>query len=231
VAVEVLADVESVAAAGALRTRSAADEAIEWRGRFRIAVSGGRTPARLYQLLAADSAMRWEFVDLGFADERAVPPGHADSNFRMVTEALAAPLGARAPRIERMAGEAPDLRSAARDCEPWFQEPLDLLLLGVGEDGHVASLFPRSALLAERVRHVEAVFDSPKPPARRLTITPRVIAEARQVLVIATGRDKALAVARALASEGSAAECPARLARGGDWLLDQAAATAWRHAT
>ena len=227
-AVEVCADAEAVAIAGAARVREAAGEAIEWRGRFRIAVSGGRTPARLYQLLAADDGLSWDRVEIGFADERAVPPAHADSNFRLLTEALLAPLGDRAPAVHRLIGEAADLREAALAGAPWFEEPLDLLLLGIGEDGHVASLFPRSALLAERVRRVAAVFDSPKPPARRLTITPRVITEARRVVVIATGREKTLAVAQALAAEGSVAECPARMAREADWLIDRAAATALR---
>jgi 6-phosphogluconolactonase len=121
-----------------------------------------------------------------------------------------------------------DLEAAAREYEPWFAEPVDLLLLGIGEDGHTASLFPGSRLIAERARRVGAVFDSPKPPARRLTITPRVLDEARAVLMLATGADKVGAVTKALAPEGASADCPARLARGGDWLLDRAAAAGLR---
>jgi len=228
VAVEILPGPESVAAAAAGRVRAAAEAALEWRGQFRMLVPGGRTPARLFRLLAAEPSMAWDRIEIGFADERAVPQGHAERNDRQLGEALLEPLGDRAPRIERMMAEWPDLHVAAREYDAWLREPADLVVLGLGEDGHIASLFPRSALLGERARRVAAVFDSPKPPARRLTITPRVLTEARAVLVLATGSEKAIAVARALAKVGNVADCPARLVRDAEWIVERAAATALR---
>lgn len=227
-AAEIHSDPETLAAAVALRVRAAAEEAKEWRGGFRMAVPGGRTPERLFQRLAEDADMAWEGVEIGFTDERAVPPGHEDSNYRVLLERLIRPLGSRAPRVERMLGEWPNLREAARQSEAWFAEPLDLVVLGLGEDGHIASLFPGSALLGERALRVGVVLDSPKPPARRLTVTPRVLTEARAVLVMATGREKAVVVAKALAAAGAVSECPARLVRDAEWWIDRAASTALR---
>jgi 6-phosphogluconolactonase/glucosamine-6-phosphate isomerase/deaminase len=123
-----------------------------------------------------------------------------------------------------MEADAADLEQAARSYESRLEEPLDLLVLGLGEDGHVASLFPGSALLAERVRRVAAVTDSPKPPARRLTLTPRAIGEARALLVLASGSGKAGAVAAAFAANADPARVPAALAREGEWVVDREAA-------
>src|SRR5205823_8567659 len=105
-----------------------------------------------------------------------------------------------------------------------LEQPLDLLLLGIGEDGHIASIFPGSAAVTERSRRVLAVADSPRPPPRRLTVTPRTIDEARGVAVLVTGSSKAAAVAAALDGKGDATPCPARLVRGRDWYLDAVAA-------
>lgn len=212
---------EAVARAAAGRVVGLA-RAIPANRRFRIGLSGGRTPRRLYQLLA--TRLEADRVELLFADERAVPPDSEDSNYRLVQETLLAALPVPAERVHRMRGELADLEVAAREYEPLLEPPLDLLVLGIGEDGHVASLFPGSPLIEERSRRVAAVLDSPKPPARRLTITPRVIVEAGTVMVLAIGAAKAGAVAAALAVAGDPADCPARLARGGEWLLDRAAA-------
>jgi len=227
-AAEVHSDPETLATAVAARVRAAAEEAREWRGSFRMAVPGGRTPERLFQRLAEDAELPWDQVEIGFTDERAVPPESADSNYRLLMERLIRPLGPRAPRVERMPAEWPNLREAARASERWFAEPIDLVVLGLGEDGHIASLFPGSPLLGERGLRVSAVLDSPKPPSRRLTVTPRVLTEARAVLVMATGREKAVVIAKALAPTGSVSECPARLVRDAEWWIDRAASTALR---
>jgi len=228
VATEIVPDPDALAAAAARRVRAAAVEAVEWRGQFRMAIPGGRTPVGMFRCLASDGAMPWDKTEIGFTDERAVPPGHADRNDRVLGELLIAPLGDRAPRVEPMLAEWPDLNAAARESEAWFREPVDLVVLGLGADGHIASIFPGSPLVGERTHRVAAVFDSPKPPARRLTITRRVLVEARHILVLAAGSDKALALAKALAENGSTADCPARLARDGEWLVERAAATALR---
>ena len=194
---------------------------------FRIGLPGGRSPRRLYELLAGEFANQLDpdRLEILFADERAVPPDDADSNYRLVEETLLAGLRIPESQVHRMRGEAGDLEAAAREYEAFLTQPLDLLLLGVGEDGHVASLFPGSPILEERTRHVAVVYNSPKPPLRRLTITPRVLSEAYKLMVIATGSDKAVAVSAALSRDGSVARCPARLAAETFWYLDRDAAS------
>ena len=204
-----------------------AERARAERGEFRIALSGGSTPAPLYRLLADPSwapRIDWTVVRVLFADERAVPPDHRDSNYRLVRESLLDRVGIPASSVERMRGDDPDLDQAARAYEACLEQPLDLLLLGIGEDGHIASIFPGSAAVTERSRRVLAVADSPRPPPRRLTVTPRTIDEARGVAVLVTGSSKAAAVAAALDGKGDASPCPARLVRGRDWYLDAEAA-------
>jgi len=196
-------------------------------GRASLGLSGGRTPVATYRKLASEqlrSRVDWSHARIFFADERAVPPGDATSNFRLARETLIDPLGIPPRNVHRMKGEYPDLEAAVEEYEAHLSEPIDALVLGVGEDGHVASLFPGSPLVGERARRVAYVLDSPKPPARRLTLTARALAEARKVLVLATGTEKAEAVARALEGDVEARELPARLVRGRDWYLDQAAA-------
>jgi 6-phosphogluconolactonase len=229
----VVADADALAVAAAEVVAGHAAHALAARGAFRLAVPGGRSPRGMLAVLAASphrEALDWSRVTVLFADERAVPPGDPESNYRLVREALLDPLGERAPRVVRMPADRADLDEAAREYEAEVAEPLDLLVLGVGEDGHVASLFPGSALLAERVRRVAAVTDSPRPPARRLTLTPRALAEARALLVLAGGAAKADAVAAALAGAADPLRVPAALARAGEWLVDREAASQLRGA-
>ena len=217
---------DEVAESATARIGSAAFAAVTARGRFLLGLSGGRTPQLLYRRLAAEvaeAAIDWSRVRIYFADERAVGPDHPDSNFRMVRETLIDPAGISMTSVYRMKGEYPDPAVAAAEYESQITEALDVLVLGVGEDGHIASLFPRGAALAERERRVAVVRDAPKLPATRLTLTPRAIAEARLVLVLATGGEKAPAVAAALDAEGPLEEVPARLVRERNWLIDRAA--------
>lgn len=221
--VRVFDDEAALAAAAAGAIAEAGAEVIARLGRFSLGLSGGRTPLPTYRALAG-SRLDWSRVRIFFADERAVPPGDPASNFRMARETLIDPLGIPPPNVHRMKGEYPDLAVAVEEYESHLTEPLDALILGVGEDGHVASLFPGSPLVAEKVRRVGAVRDSVKPPARRLTLTARALLEARRVLVLVTGPEKANAVARALEGDAAPRELPARLVRGRDWYLDRAAA-------
>ena len=158
-----------------------------------------------------------------FADG-AVPPNDPESNFRLARESLIDPAAIPARNVHRMKGDYTDLDAAVEEYEAHLVERLDLLVLGIGEDGHTASIFPGSPLVMERTRRVALVSDSPKPPPVRLTITPRVIREAREVLVLATGGDKASAVAQALEGTTDMREVPARMLRECVWLLDRAAA-------
>jgi len=220
--IHVLEDVESLARAVADVVVGAAASSIAARGVFRVALSGGTTPQPLYELLAGPDdrdRLDWAHVEVLFADERAVPPDHPDSNFRMVREKLLQTV--RPGSVHRMKGEASDLEAAAREYDTLVRDPIDLVILGVGEDGHTASLFPGSPALRELERRVIAVT-GPKPPARRLTISPRALEEARQVVVMASGANKARAVADAL--EGPRGRVPAALVREREWYVDRAAA-------
>jgi 6-phosphogluconolactonase len=152
-----------------------------------------------------------------------VPPDHPESNYRAACESLFAGRPDALERVRRMPADAHDLESAARSYGDELPDPIDLLLLGIGEDGHTASLFPGSTALAERAARVVAV-SGPKPPNPRLTITPPVIETARELLVLASGAGKAEAVARALQGPLDPPAVPAQLARRGTWIVDAAAA-------
>jgi 6-phosphogluconolactonase len=163
-----------------------------------------------------------------FGDERAVPPDHPDSNFGMARSALLDHVPVQFDRVHRMAAEEPDLASAAEDYARLLPARLDVLLLGLGPDGHTASLFPGSAALSETGRLVVAV-SRPAPPiepsVRRMTITPPVIDAARQVVMLVTGEGKAAVVARVLDGPLDPAVLPAQIARHGTWIVDHAAAS------
>ena len=196
------------------------------RGRCTLALSGGTTPRPVYAALAGPdlvAGIDWSRVDVYFGDERAVPPEDAASNFHMAMESLLSKVAIPPTQIHRMEGERPDLDAAAAAYDRQLPDALDVLVLGIGADGHTASLFPGSPALAERRRRV-VVVEGPKPPRRRLTITPPAIAAAWHVAVLVMGRDKAAAVARALDGDTPANEVPAALARHGVWFLDRAAA-------
>jgi 6-phosphogluconolactonase len=197
--------------------------AIGARGACALCLAGGRTPEPVYRRLALATEVDWTRVSVYFNDERAVPPDHPESNYRMVRAALLSRVPIPAPSVHRMEAERADRDAAAREYERALPAALDVLVLGVGPDGHTASLFPGSGALDERRRLVLPV-DGPKPPAERLTITPPVIEAARSVAVIAAGADKAAMVARALEGPPAAKAVPAQLARRGAWFLDRAAA-------
>jgi 6-phosphogluconolactonase len=207
--------------------------AIAERGSCALGLAGGRTPEPVYRELASGSSIDWRRVHVFFGDERAVPPDHPDSNYRMVHLALLSRVPIPAAQIHRMEAERSDREAAALEYERVLPGRLDVLVLGMGADGHTVSLFPGSPALDERRRLVVPVVGT-KPPAERLTITPPVIEAVRKVAVIATGDDKAAMVARAIEGPFAPTAVPVQLARRGVWFLDQAAAarlTARRVAT
>ena len=196
------------------------------RGHCAVALAGGRTPEPIYEALASpgyEGRVPWAHVDVFFTDERAVAADDPDSNYRMVRRALLDRVGIEDAQVHRMEADRADVDAAARDYEALLPPRLDVLLLGMGQDGHTASLFPRNAAMAERERRVVSV-QGPKPPALRLTITPPVVALARRVALVATGADKADVAAQALEGPFTPEELPVQLALRGTWFLDHAAA-------
>jgi 6-phosphogluconolactonase len=192
-----------------------------------LALSGGSTPGPIYEALAACPDIPWERVRVFFADERAVLPDDPASNYRLVRDALLDRTPIPAGSVHRMEAERPDLDEAAGSYERQLPSRLDVLVLGIGEDGHTASLFPGSPNLGETVRRV-APARSPSPPTERLTITPPVVRSAGRIFLFARGRAKADAVREALQGEADVSRCPARLARGGTWVVDTEAAAQLR---
>jgi 6-phosphogluconolactonase len=215
----------------AQRVAQADAEAIATRGSFSIALSGGSVATGFFRRLAALPLDRFR-LDVFWADERAVPPDHADSNYHLARSLWLGPARIPDARVHRMRGEASDLDEAARAYEDELRQVLgdppqiDVALLGVGPDGHVASLFPGHRLLGETVRQVAALDDAPKPPPRRLTLTLSALAAARLVVVAAFGSGKAEVVRDAL--EDAASTLPvAQVARRAPrtlFLLDPEAA-------
>ena len=201
---------------------------IELRGRCALALAGGATPRPVYERMAVSplaERVQWDHVAIYFGDERCVPPDDPASTYRMAHEVLLQHVPIPSASVHRMEGERADREAAAQDYERLLPARLDLLLLGMGADGHTASLFPRSPALAERARRVVAV-NRPPPSQPRLTITPPVIHAAEAVIVLVTGAEKAVTVARALEGAYAPEELPIQIALGGTWFIDDAAARA-----
>ena len=236
-----VADAEEVARAAADELVGAAARALAERGRFTVALSGGATPRRLLELLADAGApfrarLPWDRTHVFFGDERHVPPDHRDSNYRMAHDALLAHVPVAS--VHRMRGEEPDAAAAAASYEAELQrffglsadDPpprLDLVLLGLGADGHTASLFPGSAALEERRRWVVAPFVDALQ-AWRITLTLPVLVRAREALVLVSGAAKAHALADVFTSGHGLAPSPAARVRAETgaslWIVDRDAA-------
>jgi len=234
----VMPDANAVAAATADRLIAAGQAAIADHGHFFLTLTGGSTPQIVCPLLVVPPRvlqLDWTKVDFFFGDERAVPARHPDSNYNLLRETLLDYLPSVGPgQIHRMIGEATDLDAAARAYQALLNRivpkgtsglpAFDFVWLGMGPDGHTASLFPGTDALAERERLVVPNW-VPQLDAWRLTLTYPVLNAAHMVNVVATGEEKAWAV-RAV-RDGTEAPPPAGLvdAEQTVWLVDQAAAT------
>jgi 6-phosphogluconolactonase len=237
--VEIFPAPREIAEAAAKLFAARAAGAISARGRFIAALSGGRTPVGIYTLLAKApfaSQIPWARVHLFWGDERCVPPDHPDSNYRMTREFLLDHVPIPPANVHRMPGEMDPVEAAARyegqlreffaphgDRFPVF----DCILLGLGEDGHTASLFPGTRVIRESARWVLGHYvDSQK--GWRITLTPPVINAARSVVFIAAGSGKAAVVKEILEGPLRPETLPAQIVRpaGGDlvWMLDREAA-------
>ena len=234
--VTVLDDPAAVAIATADRLVAIAGEAIAERGIFRVALSGGGTPKQVYPLLLEPrrrDVVEWSRVEFFWGDERAVPPDHPESNFGVAYHMLISHLpGARNDRIHRMAAESADIDGAALTYESEIRlafdarghepPPFDLVWLGMGPDGHTASLFPGSDALDESDRWVVGNW-APSQAAWRMTMTYPLINAAREALFVVTGADKAPAL-RAIRDGDEDYPAGRVRARRTAWLVDAAAA-------
>jgi len=236
--IRVAPDAETLARQARDAVLGALGEAVRRRGRAYLAVAGGRTPRRTYELLGGDGRLETlpGSADIEVTDERFVGPESAESNFRMVEETLLA--SGRVPRewVHSIRTSGEDVESAARQYEselrtrlPALGPSFDLVVLGLGPDGHTASLFPDAPELEETVRWVVAVNRSPQPPfLPRITLTLPLLNRSRRVWFLVTGASKSTIVRRVI--EGPTAgsgRLPASLVHGTEsteWFLDAPAA-------
>ncbi len=247
--VQVLPDAAAVARAAAEEWTRRAIAAVRARGRFTIALAGGSTPQALYELVANEPAFRdripWAQTHLFFGDERHVPPDHKDSNYRMAKESMLdrlSPALLPAENIRRIPAENPDAYAAAAEyaatLDAFFAaDPggstgdalprFDLILLGMGPDGHTASLFPGTTGLREREKLVAAAWVD-KHSTYRITFTPPLLGNAAAILYLITKADKADVLQTVLEGASEPDRYPSQgvSARDGEtlWLVDRAAA-------
>lgn len=220
---------------------SVSERAILANGRFIMALSGGSTPKTLYQTLASPewkTRFEWQKIHFLFGDERCVPPDHQDSNFNMAQASLFHPLAIPPNHIFRMKGEGEDPSLVAREYEQTVRQltqtqppaipRIDLVLLGLGDDGHTASLFPGTSALQE-TKKIVTIGQAPTGIRSRLTLTLGVLNQAAMVLFLVTGKGKADMVRRILEPtyEEDRSLPAAQITPGSGqlvWMLDQAAA-------
>ncbi len=240
VEIRTLTTPQELFAAAAEEVVRAANEAMTQRGRFTIALSGGSTPKNLYNLLAtnARNALPWERMFFFFGDERHVPPTDPDSNYRMANEAMLSKIPVAAANVFRLRTENPDAEAVALDYEQTLRKfftldagqfpRFDLILLGMGPDGHTASLFPGTAALQEKSRLVVANWVE-KLKTSRLSFTLPVLNSAACVTFLVSGMDKAPALHAVLEGDAAGEQYPAKLVRPTNgkliWLIDRAAAS------
>ena len=231
-------DREGLALEAARRFALACAEAVRRAGRFSVALSGGSSPVSLYTTLASGayrSKINWDSVHVFWGDERCVPPDHVESNYKTASDTLLKHVPIPLDQIHRMRGEDPNPETAAIEyaevlratfqLKPDEWPRFDLVLLGVGADGHTASLFPGSPTLREAKRLV-AVCDAPSRQ-RRLTLTLPVINNARTVIVLVAGTGKEAALRRVLQEKNPTDPLPAQLIKPKGrliWLIDEESA-------
>jgi 6-phosphogluconolactonase len=232
--VQVLRDGEAVARAAADLFVQVVTGVLADHGVARVALAGGSTPKATYRLLASPAyreRVEWARVEIFFGDERCVPPDHPDSNYKMAREALLDHVPLKAHHVHRIAGERRPEEAAAlyqQLLAPLGDPPqLDLVMLGLGPDGHTASLFPGTAVLAETSALAAAVHVA-KFDSWRVTLTAPVLSAASHVMLTAVGAEKTEALATALL--GPEGAVPVQLVKATDmrWLVDELAAQKWR---
>lgn len=226
---------EDVAREAAARLAKVLNVAIKARGKATIALSGGDTPKQTYARLAEEKDVDWSVVEVFFVDERAVPPTDDRSNFRWAKECLLGPAKIPDAHVHRMRADDADLEHAATEYEQLLRTRVpvgqggvpsfDVMVLGIGDDGHTASLFPGMPTVDITDKWVVAVGKTDREP--RLTVTAPVIEQSRTVFVLAVGAKKTNALERVWAVSGSLRDTPARVIRNVrgsiHWIIDKAA--------
>jgi 6-phosphogluconolactonase len=240
--VRTLPDGEAIAQEAAREFVAIARDAIAARGRFSVALAGGSTPKRMYELLAEPplrEQVEWGKIDFFFGDERCVAPDHPESNYGLAWKTLLSKLALAPERIHRVPADRADREAAARDyqaeiarvfgADPAGEPPaFDLIFLGMGPDGHTASLFPHTPVLAETRRWVAPTHVAKMPTKDRLTLTTPILNRGREIRFAAGGADKAAALKQVLEGARNPDEYPSQLIQPGTgrlvWLVDRAAA-------
>lgn len=237
--IRIFADLDTLSQAAASLFIESCAHAVTNRGQCLLALSGGGTPLKLYELLAQTpftEQVDWTHLHVFWGDERCVPPEDLESNYRQAKDALLSRVPIPVSNVHRVEGEldpseaaaayALTLKSFATPPQEWPR--FDLVLLGLGEDGHTASLFPGSEVdPAATTLSVTAQYQD--RPAQRITITPRVFNAARRVVFLVSGESKSQTLASVLNGTYQPAHLPAQRIRPTDgeliWMLDQAAAS------
>lgn len=238
--IRILADGAAIARRGAQEWVQAAVAAVDEKGAFTVALSGGSTPKALYTLLADDPVLRaqvpWDKIHLFFGDERHVGPSDPDSNFRMATEAMISRAPLNKEQVTRIKGENPDAAEAAKEYEQALQAyfklrpgdypRFDLLLAGMGNEGHTLSLFPGTKALHPGERIVVSNWVG-KLFTERITLTAPAACNAALIVFMVTGADKAPALKAVLEGPYEPEQLPAQLLQPSNgkllWLVDAAA--------
>ena len=242
VSIQITENIAELSRLAAERFVQLAIATVQEKERFTVALAGGSTPKSLYSLLANpeepfSAQLPWDRIGFFWGDERHVPPDHPDSNYRMAWESMLSHAPVPAANIHRIKGEYLDATKAAEDYEGVLQRVFnlrpgqlprfDLILLGLGSDGHTASLFPGSAVLHEKKKLVAAVWIE-KLGTSRITLTPPVLINAAVVIFLVSGSAKADALHEVLEGNQDYERLPARLIRANEgrvlWLVDQGAA-------
>jgi len=238
--IRILTNLEAIARRAAQEFVQAATSAVSERGSFSVALAGGSTPKALYSLLVGDAGLRaqlpWDKMHLYFGDERNVGPDHTDSNYRMATETLISKSPLKPGQVTRIKGEYKDTEKAAQEYEQALRTSFkladgqfprfDLVLLGMGNEGHTLSLFPGTKALRETKRIVVRNWIG-KLYTDRITLTAPAVNQAAQVIFMVTGADKALALKGVLEGPCEPEQLPAQMIqpRSGKllWLVDTTA--------
>lgn len=226
----VFASPDALAAELVHLTTEASTMAMSRRGRFTMALTGGSAATALYPVLA-QAALPWDKIHIFYGDERGVPPDHKDSNHKLALDTFLSRARIPEHNIHRMRGED-DVVKGAADYERELLQvtdgsgSIDVVHVGMGPDGHICSLFPGHALLAEEKKLVVAITDSPKPPPARITLTLQALARARELWFLVSGSGKAEAARDAILDHTSQLPAAQAARRGAKvrWLLDTEAA-------